>query len=207
MNSDWDRVKSLGLLPGIRSESDYRKAVAEGLNSARDFLTSLPYSVPTLRDIQMAHAVTFYRVHPWAGNFREAGYEVDVGQIQCTEAVDVPKQLKSLAAEVKTVLAGADTPTKQVLWFAQYHSAFEMIHPFKDGNGRIGRLILGSQLDRVLNDKKRSLLLRDEYTAALERAQLGGDISRLFELVMESRVPVRKMERMREKNRELMLQL
>jgi len=31
---------------------------------------------------------------------------------------------------------------------AYYHAAFESIHPFRDGNGRVGRLILNFMLKR-----------------------------------------------------------
>lgn len=207
MTSDWERVKSLGLLPGIRSESDYKANVAEGLRTAREFLSSLPYPIPQLKDIQMAHALTFYRVHPWAGSFRAPGYEVDVGSLQCTPAAEVPAQLRSLAREVKQVLQVADSPAKQVLWFTQYHSAFEMIHPFMDGNGRIGRVILSSQLDRALKDNKRSILERGEYITALETAQFAGNISPLLKVVLGSRVPVHKVERLKDKLRGLSLEL
>lgn len=61
------------------------------------------------------------------------------------------------------------------------HVWFELIHPFEDGNGRVGRAILDMALAQ---DERRSIRLyslsarfneqRDEYYAELERATSGG---------------------------------
>ncbi len=61
------------------------------------------------------------------------------------------------------------------------HAWFEVLHPFEDGNGRVGRAVL----DRALaQDERRSVRLysvsarfmvrRDDYYAALERLSRGG---------------------------------
>ena len=64
---------------------------------------------------------------------------------------------------------------------ADVHSRFEKIHPFSDGNGRVGRMIMHAMALRanlapvvVLQEKRRL------YTVYLNKAQLKGDSS-LFE--------------------------
>ncbi len=72
-------------------------------------------------------------------------------------------------------------------WMAQTHASFEQIHPFSDGNGRVGRLILDVQALKegllpplVMKERKKA------YYKFLERAQREGDYRPLREFLIES---------------------
>ena len=76
---------------------------------------------------------------------------------------------------------------------AYFHSAFESIHPFVDGNGRVGRLLMNLILHKnkypminILNKKK------FRYYEVLENSQMKGNlvplIKFLIELIKEAKI-------------------
>ena len=58
-----------------------------------------------------------------------------VGGIETTPPVEVPRAMRALLAWYN----GYKAPTFEAI--VEFHYRFECIHPFQDGNGRIGRLI------------------------------------------------------------------
>lgn len=52
----------------------------------------------------------------------------------------LPSEIPSLVQELLWWYAGQEEVTLETL--AEFHSRFEFIHPFQDGNGRVGRILL-----------------------------------------------------------------
>lgn len=72
---------------------------------------------------------------------------------------------------------------KNIESIANFHQKFEHIHPFQDGNGRIGRFIILRQcieygIDLIAIDNQ----YNKEYTEALYIAQTTNDITKLVEV-------------------------
>jgi len=191
---DWERVQKLGLKRGIKTVVDYEAWAIDGLSAAREYAASLPSPFPTLTQIKRLHRIGFSRIHPWAGNFRTQGQEVNIGNIQCTLSTEVPDRLEELQSTMREVYPAKHEPARQLFWLSFYHSAFEMIHPFADGNGRIGRIILGSQIDAVLQDNQRCIMRREDYIEALRTAENTNNPAALAELIISSRLPIRELQ-------------
>ncbi|GAA2760786.1 Fic family protein [Actinopolymorpha rutila] len=103
---------------------------------------------------------------------------------------DVEPQLSGWVREAndfgEAVRTGACSPAELPVWLAALHCGFERIHPFIDGNGRVGRLVLNLILVRLGYPPaiifKRD---RDRYLDALARAD-DGDPGALGELIARS---------------------
>jgi len=102
---------------------------------------------------------------------------------------EVPKEMKSLIAWYSK----DKKKLHPLILTAYFHSAFETIHPFVDGNGRVGRLLLnfilrknGYPMINIPNEKKYL------YYASLEESQLKGNlrplVKLLFDLIKEEKI-------------------
>jgi Fic family protein len=76
-----------------------------------------------------------------AGRFREKGEYVRVG----THVAPAPEQLDGMLDDA-LIEYSANHKTYFLEKISQFHLDFEHIHPFNDGNGRIGRVLINYQL-------------------------------------------------------------
>jgi Fic family protein len=168
-----------------------RPEVAEPLNYVRALYHGLerldsgfPLSNRLLREV---HAILldgtrgqnqdpghFRRTQNWIGGSRPGN----------ARYVPPPPQLVPEAmSDLERFLHGKPTPTPVLIRAALAHAQFETIHPFLDGNGRLGRLLvtlLLSGQERVLSKSLLYLSLylkrnRDTYYERLQRVRTDGE--------------------------------
>src|SRR6201999_1674260 len=146
----------------------------------------------TLTDLRHVHKLVMDLVwdvarHPQAtdrerpGSFREHDIEPLPEGMRPPSFPDVPQRVSSWITRVNRLADSDLLPFPERL--ARVHSEFEQIHPFLDGNGRTGRLVLNLVLVRLGYPPaiiyKRE---RGQYLKALRRADRG-DFGSLGELL------------------------
>lgn len=91
--------------------------------------------------------------------------------------------------EIFNLLADWEESAKDIVAIAEFHQRFEHIHPFQDGNGRIGRFIILKQcienaVDLIAIDGEYD----KEYRVALYQAQTTGNTDSLVEVFQKCQV-------------------
>ncbi len=177
-------------LDDAREVSRCVAAMGHGLERLRG---GFPLSLRLLRDM---HAVLLD--HPRGlgktpGQFRRS--QVWLGGTRPGNAVFVPPPASELAAcldAFERFLHDQPEPTSPLLRAALAHVQFETIHPFLDGNGRIGRLLIVLQL--VADGLLREPLLypslffkthRSLYYELLNDVRVNGDWERWLDFFAE----------------------
>jgi Fic family protein len=150
-------------------------------------------SVSLIKDL---HKITFRNSKPFAGKFRKKGQEVVVmnglGQIVHRGAPSV--MVTSMLHELINWYDKNKKKYSPIILAAVVHNQFENIHPFADGNGRIGRLLLNNVL--IKHNKPPvniELKNRKEYYAALREYQNNGNIRPTIKLILKEYRNLKKL--------------
>lgn len=127
------------------------------------------------------HAILMNGIRPDAGQYRQHAVRILGVDLPTANYMSIPKLMTKLIAE--KMKENGDI----IDLSAQIHSEFEKIHPFSDGNGRIGRLLLNAMLLKenfapaVIQDTQKRL-----YYTYLYKAQIKGDQSSLEDFICNS---------------------
>lgn len=127
------------------------------------------------------HGILMNAIRPDAGNYRYHGVRIMGTNVPTANYLKIPELMKGLAKDI-------NKKTQNIFHqIADIHSRFEKIHPFSDGNGRIGRLLMQAMsLNKnlapvtILQEKRRL------YTTYLNKSQMQGDLSLLEDFVCDA---------------------
>ena len=132
-------------LPGdVEEVVNYVRAMNYGL----DRLSTLPLSLRLIREIH-AELMTGVRGHNRdPGEFRKTQNWIGPGGATLQTATFVPPPVKEMTDALANLEVFLHQPGNlpALVHCAIAHSQFETIHPFLDGNGRVGRLLIAFML-------------------------------------------------------------
>lgn len=131
--------------------------------------------------IQKLHSILLNSILSDAGLYRRHGVRIVGANLPTANYLKVPDLMTELVADINK------SRSDIIAHAAEIHARFEQIHPFPDGNGRIGRLILQAMMLRknlppaVIKQDKKVL-----YLQYLNKAQTTGDQSLLDDFLCDA---------------------
>ena len=147
------------------------RGVADGMAYAREYASRKRELDVEL--IQRIHEVTALDLQPSArGMFRPYAYQarITATHVKTADPLEIRDDLQSLIDGLN------ESDTHPLLKAAAFHTMFENIHPFMDGNGRTGRQLLNLML---LENGYRPITFRHDagraYARSLESWQVDDD--------------------------------
>ena len=169
-------------------------AEAYGVDEALRFIrgTKEHLSTSLIKDI---HKIVFKNSKPFAGMIRKKGEEVvviDSGGNVIHEGAP-QSRINHLLLELTRWYEKNKTKYPALILGAVVHNQFENIHPFRDGNGRVGRILLNNiLLKHGLPPINIDFKNRAEYYATLRAYELYKDLKPTIRLYVKEYQNLRK---------------
>jgi len=142
----------------------------------------------SLELIKKLHGFAFRNSKSFAGKFRAAGVEVVVMD-KFRNIIHRGAPSSKVVELLNELIRWYDLNKKKypaIVLAAVVHNQFENIHPFQDGNGRVGRLLLNNILLKhnmpPVNIEYRN---REEYYSALQEYEHKGDLKPTIKLILK----------------------
>jgi Fic family protein len=124
----------------VREVHNYVRALEYGLER----LSSLPLSLRLIRELHEYLMTEVRGEHQTPGEFRRSQNWIGPPGCTLSGATFVPPPVAEMKQALDTFekYLHADSPLPALIRLGLIHYQFEAIHPFLDGNGRVGRLLI-----------------------------------------------------------------
>ncbi|MDY3133527.1 MULTISPECIES: Fic family protein [Campylobacter] len=182
---DWEEVQN------------YVKAINYGIERVKD---GFPVCTRLIRDIHKVLMTGVRGEHKTPGEFRIS--QNWIGGSMPSKAVYVPPphtEIADLLTDFEMFINNEEVDTPDLIKIAILHYQFESIHPFLDGNGRIGRLLILLYIQSKGMLEKSCLYIsdyiernKDEYYDCLTRARTNNDIIGWIKFFLEAVIETSK---------------
>jgi len=187
--SELDRKEVKDIIEENKWSKASKEDIAEtyGVNEAVSFIrkTKEHISVSLIKEI---HKIVFKNSKHFAGEFRKTGEEVVVkdGLGNIVHQGAPQSRVVSLLNELVEWYDKNKNKYPALLLALVVHNQFETIHPFRDGNGRVGRLLLNNILIKNnLPPVNINLENRRQYYDSLQDYQKHHNIRPSIELMLK----------------------
>ena len=145
--------------------------------------------------IKKIHKIVFKNSKPFAGKLRKKGEDVvvmDSGGNIVHEGAPQPR-IRHLLNQLAAWYEQNKAKYPGIVLAAVIHNQFENIHPFRDGNGRVGRILLNNILIKHnLPPINIDLKNRTLYYASLQSYEKNHDLKPTVELYMKEYAELKK---------------
>ena len=125
--------------PDVKEVSNYVRAVEYGLERRSE----LPVCLRMMRELHEILLKDVRGAQRMPGQFRKEQNWIGPRGCPIEQASYVPPPPEQMETALNALEKFINSPLGEVpvlVWLAMIHYQFEAIHPFRDGNGRIGRL-------------------------------------------------------------------
>src|SRR3989344_2449619 len=165
----------------IDSEETETKGVAKAVDFIRN--TNEQFSLELIRNL---HKVCFEGSKDFAGHFRTVDVVIRNSNGDIIHSGVPVSGLKAALDELVRWYTQNKNKFRPLALAAIVHNQFEDIHPFTDGNGRVGRLLLNYILIKKGYPPINILLKnRSEYYAALQAYQKSNNIRQMIQFLIK----------------------
>ena len=138
--------------------------------------------------IKKLHSIVFRNSKHFAGKLREKGVEVVIrdGAGNIVHRGAPSEKITALLTELIKWYESNKIKYPSILLATVVHNQFENIHPFQDGNGRVGRILLNNiLLKRGMPPVDIEFKNRAEYYQSLQEYEKNGNIKPTIELILK----------------------